>query len=111
MDVNLILGAIQIVSIIIMAALAWSRLPHQNIADTSTSVKNLSDSLDSALKRQKELETEQDRLECKVRELNNILKEKTYSVTMIFQLGEKPVVQSVVIQPVSVKPYEQVKGE
>jgi predicted negative regulator of RcsB-dependent stress response len=85
-----------VINIVILAAmgiLAWLRAPHQNLADSSAAARNLSEALDNALMHQKELEA---RLET----MDRILKEKTYSVTLIFQLGETPLVHSVVIQPV-----------
>jgi len=87
-----------IINLVILAAvaiLAWRRAPHQNLADSSAAARNLSEALDNALVRQKDLEN---RLET----MDKTLKEKTYSVTLIFQLGEKPLIHSVVIQPVSV---------
>ena len=92
---NDIFTVINLIILGIMGVLAWWRAPRQNLADTSAAARNLSESLDIALGHQKELE---DRLE----QMDKILKEKTYSVTLVFQLGEQPLVRSVVIQPVSV---------
>lgn len=62
----------------------------------------MSNSLDKALARQKELERTVTELEKRIADLNQILNEKTYSVTMVFQLGEHPIVKSVTIAPVQV---------
>jgi hypothetical protein len=106
MDGNLVLGIIQIVMIVVMGWIAWARLPYQTTLDKSAAVEHLSDSLDKALIRQKELEKIQTELEGRIKDLNRILSEKNYSVTMVFQLGEQPIVKSVTIQPVLVTPVK-----
>jgi TolA-binding protein len=103
MEFNMVLGILQVVMLIVMGLLAWLRMPHQNLTETASSVKDLSDALDSALNRQKELEREQTKLKGEIKELNDILKEKNYSVTMVFQLGDQPIVKSVIIQPILVE--------
>ena len=104
MDGNLALGIVQVIMVIVMGWIAWVRMPHQNTLERAGAVEHLSDSLDKALLRQKELERIQTALEQRITELNRILNEKNYSVTMVFQLGEQPIVKSVTIQPVLVSP-------
>lgn len=102
MENNNVLLVVQVIMLVAMGILTWLRVPFQNTSDASQSVKNLSDALDSALKRQRELEAEQEALAKKYNELNDMLKEKNYSITLVFQLGDQPIVKSVTIQPVAI---------
>jgi hypothetical protein len=104
MENNLIIGIIQVAMIVVMGYIAWARLPGQSALDRTSAMENLSNSLDKALARQRELESTQSDLEGRIKDLNKILSEKNYSVTMVFQLGEQPIVKSVVIQPVLIEP-------
>ena len=95
MENNMVITIINLAILILSGFLTWQRSRHQNTADDSQALNNMSEVVQKLTEQNLKLQKNQAHLE-------DLMNNKNYSITVVFSLGEEPEVHSVTIKPVEI---------